>query len=268
MSALGADCVLKPPCSLFGETRTEAEDVDPIECKIEESYSPLNSPVNSPIENPYAGSALFPLNSSGYMRNGGGDRWTADNMRVLSPIRANPSAASLSYNYSSSGSRRDGSMIQEDSWTPSLHSLPRWPSDSETSLYRPRSNQYQNTTRDNDMSFGARYPSSVNRSRDAGSNRAPWLLSQDSDRDGRVPHSRSSYSSSSSMHFNNNVDGYHYSASAWPSSGSSSMDLTPSPSQSSFSSQPSLQTYENSYTPGTGKMSSANFTSTNEYADS
>ncbi|KAJ7590228.1 Gti1/Pac2 family-domain-containing protein [Mycena floridula] len=251
----------------------EAEDLETVECKVEEqsSYSPSGSPTSigqsSPIEGPYSGSSLYPVShmnhaSLNYMRSGTGERWNSaeTNMRLSSPVRPSTAMSSSPTATYMGGGRRDWSSNDSASYDSGVYVDHR---------SRVRSNPYQSPMSPRENSGDSRYPG-VGRNREIGVNRTPWLLNQEpvESKEGirtGNPTSRSSYPGSSSIpHYT--MDGYHTNYSSSNSSGGWS-----SSNQNSFSSPSSQSSFSAGYEHGgysdAGKMD--NFTSPgdNDFTD-
>ncbi|KAF8813495.1 hypothetical protein BYT27DRAFT_7131611 [Phlegmacium glaucopus] len=119
---------------------SEAEDLEPVECKVEDSgYTIPGSPTwssqgspTSPVENPFHGSSLYPLgsghtstSSSVYGRGVPNEKWPGQNESMLSPLHRqdmswSPSGGTALSSGHTMSRRRDGSVMHSETW-PSLH---------------------------------------------------------------------------------------------------------------------------------------------------
>ena len=291
---------------------SEAEDTEPVDCKIEDSgysipasptWSSQGSPA-SPDDNPFHGSSLYPLTSghtsasSGVYASRGAtnEKWQGPNDSMLSPLHRQemswspPGGAALSSAHTMR--RRDGNVIQSDTW-PSLHPQSgRWQGQSHESsspsnssgggLYperpRIRANQLYDDSqqavprRDHESmatNFPLRYPPHSAGTREGALQRLHWH-SRDTPDNARDPRrcntqTQSSFSSSPTLPFS---QGYHNTQPTYSSSWTSTdSNLMTTPTLHSIAQSP--LSYDGSYSSNSASIPSPDeFTNVDGYRDS
>ncbi|KAF9475449.1 hypothetical protein BDN70DRAFT_814106 [Pholiota conissans] len=275
---------------LVARSSSEADDADPVDCKVEDhNYNIPGSPTwsqgspTSPMESAFNGNSMYPTPS---------DRWSGQGESILSPLQRQDLWGSSSSNLTSSHTmsrRREGSIIQSESWAP-LHSQSnRWqgsshePSTSSTSsngMYQDRTRlrpvqqqqqQYDGghtpaPRRDSDgaQDYPVRYTPHPPATREGALQRLHWHTrdATDNSRDPRRSTQSTSFSSSPTLPFTQH--GYHTTptyTSAW----TSPTDMLPTPTLHSI---PNVS-YETTYPSNSSIVSSPDeYANVEEYHDS